>query len=515
LAPSNDIGAVLLTGASGYVGGRLLPRLEASGRRVRCLARRPEFLRPRVQSATEIVSGDVLDRDSLRRAMEGIEAAYYLVHSMSSADDFARQDRIAAENFAAAAKEAGVRRILYLGGLGSGRKLSSHLASRQEVGAILRGSGAPTAEFRASIVIGSGSLSFEMIRALVDKLPVMVTPRWVKARAQPIAIEDVIAYLLEGLEIDLPGSRVFEIGGSEAASYMDIMREYARQRSLRRVMIPVPVLTPRLSSLWLGLVTPVYARVGRKLVDSLRHDTVLTNDDALRTFRVRPMSLRQAIARALVNEDREFAQTRWSDALSSFDGRVSWGGQRFGSRIVDSRTVEVRCPPERAFRPIQRIGGDTGWYFGDWLWRLRGLLDLLAGGPGMRRGRKHAVNLSAGETLDFWRVEAFEPPRLLRLQAEMKVPGRAWLQFEVEDKPGGAAIRQTAIFDPKGFWGLVYWYGLYPFHALIFGGMLRRIGAAAGSAPAEPGGRGSQTKDAAEPTEALPPARFLSYGQKL
>ncbi len=486
---------ILLTGATGYVGGRLLRTLEQAGHSVRCLARRPEYLRPRVTSPTEVVAGDIRDPESLGRALQGIEAAYYLVHSMGSSAAFAEEDRRSALAFGSAAREAGVRRIVYLGGLGADEELSLHLESRQEVGRLLRASGVPTVEFRASIVIGSGSLSFEMIRALVDKLPVMVTPRWVRSLAQPIAIEDVIAYLVQAL--DRPeGGGVFEIGGPDRVSYLDLMKEYARQRGLRRLMIPVPVLTPSLSSLWLGLVTPLYARVGRKLIDSVRHATVVNNPAALRVFDVQPRGVREiveALERALGNEDREFAQTRWSDALS-WHGRKRGGGgvPRFGSRMIDSRSVDVPHPPPEAFRPIRRIGGRGGWYYGDWLWRLRGFLDLLVGGAGMRRGRRDPEHLVPGDTVDFWRVEAFEPDRLLRLVAEMKLPGRAWLQFEVDERDdGGSAVCQTAIFDPVGLSGRLYWYFLYPIHRAVFAGMLRgivrAIHGASGPAGAPPG----------------------------
>jgi len=330
-------------------------------------------------------------------------------------------------------------------------------------------------ELRASIVIGSGSLSFEMVRTLVELLPIMICPKWVLVLAQPIAIEDVLAYLLESIELPDGDSKIFEIGGPDQVSYGQIMREYARQRGLRRLMIPVPLLTPYLSSLWLGLVTPLYARVGRKLVESLKNPTVVSNNLADVAFTVRPRSLPDAIARALLNEDREFAATRWSDALSSSGKPKSWGGVRFRSRLVDSRTAEVDLPPESAFAPVRRIGGQTGWYYGNWLWQTRGLLDLLVGGVGVRRGRRDPVNIRVGDPLDFWRVEAFTPSRLLRLQAEMKVPGRAWLEFEVTGDGEGSTVRQTAIFDHVGLFGLVYWYTLYPLHQLIFAGMLRNL----------------------------------------
>lgn len=335
---------------------------------MRSLARRPEFLASRVAPTTEVVAGDVLDRSSLRRALKGVHVAYYLVHAMGSTGDFDVEDRLVAHNFAVSAKAAGVQRIIYLGGLGDSRvQLSPHLRSRQEVGEILRQHGPQIIEFRASIVIGSGSLSFEMIRALVERLPVMLTPRWVSMPAQPIAITDLQRYLLAALDIMGTEHKIFEIGGADQVSYGDIMREYARQRGLRRVMIPVPVLTPRLSSLWLGLVTPVYAHVGRKLIDSLRHPTVVQDQTALHTFEVKLLGLREAIALALRHEDEELKQTRWSDALSAAGTPRDWGGVRFGSRLVDSRVAYVKARPTSALVRIRRIGGSTGWYYGNWL----------------------------------------------------------------------------------------------------------------------------------------------------
>lgn len=475
-------GRILLTGATGYVGGRLLPLLEQAGHRVRCLARRPESLAGRVGAGTEIVSGDVLDRDSLDAAMQGVEVAYYLVHSMGATGSFEEADRAAARHFGDAARAAGVTRIIYLGGLGREQEsLSAHLRSRQEVGEILRQSGVPVLEFRASIVIGSGSLSFEMIRSLVERLPIMITPRWVKVPAQPIAIDDLLAYLLAALHLPDSACRIYEIGGADQVSYAEIMQEYARQRGYRRRMIAVPVLTPYLSSLWLGLVTPLYARIGRKLIESIVHSTTVEDDAALGVFPIRPMGIRQAVERALAYEDREFAATRWSDALSAAGEPRSWGGVQFGSRLVDSRTRTVALPPDQAFRPIERIGGATGYYAFNWLWQVRGFLDLLVGGVGTRRGRPSPDRLRVGDTLDFWRVEAFEPGRLLRLAAEMRLPGRAWLEFEVTPRVDGAGstIRQTASFDPVGLAGRLYWYGVWPLHGLVFRGMLRGIARAA------------------------------------
>ena len=357
---------ILVTGATGYIGGRLLKVLEAGGHQVRCLARKPEYLKSKVALSTEVVEGDVANKDSLQKALAGIDVAYYLVHSMASGEEFASRDREGAENFAVAAKECGVGRIIYLGGLGSDRELSKHLSSRQEVGECLRSTGITTIEFRASIIIGSGSLSFEMIRALVSKLPIMVTPRWTRTLSQPIAVEDVIEYLIAGLDVKCPESTVVEIGGADRVSYLDIMKEFSRQRNLRRLIVPVPILSTYISSLWLGLVTPVYAGIGRKLIDSVRNETVVTNDLAEKMFAIRPRGIRQAVERALKYEDQSFAQTRWSDALSSIPAQRPWGGIKFGSRLVDSRSITVNCTREHAFAPIRRIGGKTGWYFAKW-----------------------------------------------------------------------------------------------------------------------------------------------------
>jgi uncharacterized protein YbjT (DUF2867 family) len=494
---------VLLTGATGYVGGRLLRALEDRGDRVRCLVRNPEHLASRVASQTEVVAGDVVAGEGLAQALSGVETAYYLVHSMGSAGGFEEEDRRAARNFGAAAGTAGVGRIVYLGGLADeSRELSPHLRSRLEVGRLLRESGVAVIELRASIVIGSGSLSFEMIRALVEHLPVLVLPRWVSTPAQPIGIDDLLAYLLEAMSVKTTGRSVYEIGGADRMSYADLMREYARQRGLRRVMLPVPVLTPRLSSLWLGLVTPLYARIGRKLIDSIRHPTVVRNDAARRSFRVVPSDVRTAIARALENEDREFAETRWSDALSASGAAPpSFGGVRVGPRLVDSREVELPVPASSAFTPVRRIGGRTGWYRCGWLWQLRGFLDLLVGGAGMRRGRRDPDQAAVGDTIDCWRVAGFAPDRSLRLAAEMRLPGRAWLEFEVSPCEGGSRLRQTAVFQPSGLVGLAYWYGIYPLHALVFRGMLEGIAAAALAADSPSAPRPSPPRMAADRRE--------------
>jgi uncharacterized protein YbjT (DUF2867 family) len=425
---------------------------------------------------TEIVRGDVLDAASLEAALEGIHTAYYLVHSMDAAGRFVDLDRRAARMFAEAAAARRVRRIIYLGGLGDpADDLSQHLRSRQEVGRILGSTGVEVIELRASIVIGSGSLSFEMIRALVERLPVMITPRWVSVTAQPIAIDDLLDYLVAAL--DLPGGSggVIEIGGADTVSYGEIMREYARQRGLRRLLISVPALSPRLSSLWLGLVTPLYARVGRILIESIRHPTLVRDPSPAGRFPIRPRGVGEAIRMAIAFEEREFAETRWSDTLARAGVSRDRGDAQVGTRLVDSRTRRVGVGVARAFAPIRKIGGESGWYYGNWLWKLRGILDLLVGGIGMRRGRRDPQDLRVGDVIDFWRVERFVPDQLLCLAAEMKMPGRAWLEFEVIPDGTGSMIRQTAIFAPSGLFGLAYWYSLYPLHRVIFEGMLRRI----------------------------------------
>ena len=443
---------VLLTGATGYIGGRLLRRFEDGGRAVRCLVRQPGRLHTTAPT-TEIVQGDCLDEASLDRALVGVQCAYYLVHSMGRGSNFADVDRRAAENFARAAQRAGVRRIIYLGGLtDEASSLSAHLKSRVETGEILRASGVPVIEFRASVVIGAGSLSFEMIQALVERLPVMICPRWVDTLTQPIAIDDVLAYLEAAL--DAPGHMegIFEIGGPEVVSYGGMMRRFARLRGLHRLLLPVPVLTPHLSGLWLALVTPAQARVGRALVEGLKNSTVVRSTAARETFRIAPMPFNAAVVKAL----DEGAPARLKR---------------------DTRTVVVDVPPAQAFAPIRRIGGETGWYFGNVLWQARGWLDRWLGGVGMNRGRRDADACAVGDTIDGWTVEAFEPDRRLRLSADLKLPGRGWLEFEVTPLDDGqrSMIRQTATFDPRGWMGRAYWYAILPVHALIFRGLLRQV----------------------------------------
>jgi lipocalin/uncharacterized protein YbjT (DUF2867 family)/ligand-binding SRPBCC domain-containing protein len=443
---------ILLTGASGYVGSRLLRVLEEGGCAVRCFAREPSRVAPS-RATTAVVAGDCLDEASLVAAMDGVDQAYYLVHSMASGPGFAALDRRAASNFGRAAARAGVRRIIYLGGLGdSPESLSTHLKSRMATGEALGEAGVPVVEFRASIIVGAGSLSFEMIRALVERLPVMICPRWVDTRTQPIAIDDVLAYLRAALDLADGRGGVFEIGGPDAVSYGDMMREYAALRPLRRFFVSVPVLTPRLSGLWLGLVTPAQARVGRALVEGLRNPTVVRSPAARETFEIRAMPLRDAFKRAI--DENAAAHYKF-----------------------DKRAVTVDASPAEAFAPIRRIGGATGWYCADALWRLRGWLDRRVGGAGMPRLRRDPDDIVVGDVIDGWRVEAYEPDRLLRLSAGLKLPGRGWLEFHVDPLDAGARslISQTATFDPRGVAGRLYWYGVLPLHSLMFRGLLRRI----------------------------------------
>jgi len=467
---------VAITGATGYIGGRLLNHLDQRKYRLRCIARRPEFLADRLNSGIEVAPGDAGNLSSMLSALKDVHTAYYLIHSLGETGNFAQHEAAVAQNFAQAAEKCGIRRIIYLGGLGDpNQPLSSHLQSRQNVGRILRESGVQVIEFQASIVIGSGSISFEMIRALTERLPIMLIPKWVSMPAQPIATDDLLAYLAQALELDVEGNPIFQIGGTDVVSYGGLMREYARQRGLKRLMIPVPVLTPWLSSLWLTIFTPIYQRIGRKLVMSLRHPTVVTDESARRYFTVKTMSVRDAMALALRNEDREITETRWSDALSSADTHRDWGGVRFGNRIVESHSIRIPSKPRQVFEVLERIGGKTGWYYANWLWRLRGALDILVGGVGLRRRRRNPEKMIAGDVVDCWRVEKVMRDSVIRLTAEMKLPGRAWLEFELQEENGDTHLRQTTIFDPVGLLGLAYWYALYPLHKLIFKGMLKNI----------------------------------------
>jgi uncharacterized protein YbjT (DUF2867 family) len=467
---------VLVTGATGYVGGRLVPRLVAAGHAVICLARDPGRLGGRRWEKVAIRQGDVLDPASLPPVLHDVDVAYYLVHSMAEgARGFEQRDDRAAHNFGKAAREAGVQRLIYLGGLGAGQAdLSPHLASRQHVGDVLRASGVPVTEFRAAVVIGSGSVSFEMIRYLTERLPVMITPRWVTTRCQPIAIENLLDYLTDCLSESLSVGRTFEIGGPEVLTYGDMMRQYAAASHLKRWLIPVPVLTPRLSSYWVDLVTPIPAAYSHPLIEGLRSEVIVHDTSAQEIFGVDLTPYIAAVRQALDLTQSGEVETYWAEAQGSLRPGVNLKVTE--GMIVEQRRLSSTATPEDVFAAFAGVGGTRGWYYADWLWRLRGLLDRMVGGVGMRRGRRSPNDLRPGDALDFWRVEAVEAGHLVRLRAEMKTPGPAWLQFEAEPRSaGGTLLIQTAFFQPHGLTGLAYWYGLYPFHQLIFSGLSRAI----------------------------------------
>lgn len=476
---------ILVTGATGYVGGRLVPRLLAAGCRVRCLARDPSRLQGRAWlDHVELAQGDVLQPDTLPAAMQGVSVVYYLVHSLGGGSDFPERDRLAARHCAEAARRSGVKRIIYLGGLGSPEAdLSPHLRSRQETGAALREAGVPVTEFRAAVIVGSGSLSFEMIRYLTERLPVMICPKWVFTRIQPIAIRNVLDYLVAALGCPESIGRTVEIGGRDVLTYAGMMTGYARVRGLKRRLIAVPVLTPRLSSYWVHLVTPIPASIAQPLIKGLGNEVIVRKATALEMFpAIQCLDYETAVRLALEKMDTRRVESAWSDALTSSQGiRKPVALITSEGMIIERRQRKVAAPAEAVYRTFAGLGGDRGWLYMDWAWQLRGMVDRLFGGVGMRRGRRDPDRVRVGDSLDFWRVEQVEAGRLIRLRAEMKVPGRAWLEFEARADPdGGTLLGQTAFFEPKGLLGLIYWYGLYPVHRLIFTGLIQAIARQAG-----------------------------------
>ncbi|WP_432103983.1 SDR family oxidoreductase [Streptomyces sp. bgisy091] len=482
----------LVTGASGYIGGRLVPELLEAGHRVRCLARTPDKLRDHPWAGeAEVVKGDVTDSESLDAAMRDIDVAYYLVHALGSGPDFEKTDREAARVFGERAKAAGVGRIVYLGGLTppdvDERDLSPHLRSRAEVGRILLGSGVPTTALRAAVIIGSGSASFEMLRYLTERLPVMVTPSWVSTRIQPIAVRDVLRYLVGSAHMPAEVNRTFDIGGPDVMTYRDMMQKYAAVARLpHRLILPVPMLSPGLSSHWVGLVTPVPASIARPLAESLRYEVVCQEHDIAEHVPDgpgRPFPFATALSLALQRVREARVTTRWSSASTPgipsdpLPTDPDWAG---GSLYTDVRELDVDASPEALWRVIEGIGGDNGWYSFPLAWAVRGWMDRLTGGVGLRRGRRDAQRLRVGDSLDFWRVEEIERGRLLRLRAEMRMPGLGWLEmYAQEGEDGRSHYCQRAVFHPAGLLGHAYWWSVSPFHALIFGGMARNIARAA------------------------------------
>jgi uncharacterized protein YbjT (DUF2867 family) len=466
---------VLIVGASGYIGGRLAAVLQARGHDLVLMSRDPVSLAERFPAAT-VVAADLLRPSTLPHTVEGVEVAYYLAHSMGSGErGFAARDREAAANFGEAAANANVGRIIYLGGLGDEEDdLSPHLASRQQTGAELAAHGVPVTEFRAAVIIGSGSASFEILRHLTERLPLMITPRWVSTRCQPIGIRDVLDYLAAALEHpEVTG--VVEIGGPDVLSYGQMMQAYAHARGLRRAMLPVPVLSPRLSSYWVSLVSPVPASIARPLIEGLRNEVVVRDPGPASAFDLTPMSFAEALLRAIDRTDRHAVESTWFDSLGAPDRDELIPLSSREGMLLERRQEDVAASPERVFAEVERVGGRAGWPYANALWRVRGAADRVVGGVGMRLGRRSPTELRRGDALDFWRVEEIQRPRLLRLRAEMRVPGRAWLQYEVEPTPTGSRLIQTAFFEPKGLPGLAYWYGLYPAHGLIFRGMVKRL----------------------------------------
>jgi uncharacterized protein YbjT (DUF2867 family) len=472
---------VLVTGATGYVGGRLVPRLLEQGYAVRVLVRDPARLQGRQWiDQVEVFQGDVLKPETLNEALQGVSVAYYLIHSMMAGADFHQRDQQAAEAFATAARYGGARKIVYLGGLGDPEaELSNHLRSRQDTGIALRSSGVPVIEFRAGVIVGAGSASFEMIRYLTERVPIMISPRWVYTRTQPISIDNVLDYLVAAIELEQADDLVLEIGGPKILTYENMLRGYAATRGLIRFIIPVPVLTPRLSSYWVHWVTPIPAALARPLIEGLRNEVIVRNHHARELFpSIQLSSYEKAVEVALTSLHARDVESSWSDALASTLGDaqpVHLSIQE--GMIVERRALEVPASTPEVYRAFTKLGGDQGWLYANWAWRLRGVIDRLVGGVGFRRGRRDPNELRVGDALDFWRVEQLLPDEKMLLRAEMKVPGEAWLQYETHTHTAQTScLMQTAFFAPKGLFGLLYWTILYPIHAHIFSGLIKRVG---------------------------------------
>lgn len=466
---------VLLTGATGYIGRRLEKVLrEQEDVSLRLLVRNARKLTAKTRQHATVIEGDTFNQATLLQALAGVDTAYYLIHSMGTGQDFSRLDRESADNFLTACLQQGVRKIIYLGGLGLPESASAHLASRIETGKIL--SSHPdkicTIWFRAGVIIGSGSTSFEIVRHLVEKLPVMITPRWVKTLTQPIGIDDVIAYLSAALMLDPPENLVVDIG-APAMSFMDMLQQTARVMGLRRLIVPVPLLSPRLSSYWLTLITPVPYKIGAALVEGLKSETLVQNDHA-RTFfpQIQPASFQQAVRQAISELEQDLVVSRWCDSSPGAVCDINLQASPGESIFRDVRRVSFAgIPTEQVFASILSLGGEKGWFSYNFLWRLRGLLDKIVGGYGLNRGRRTTADLRIGDALDFWKVADLVPNKRLLLLAQMKLPGKAWLEFDLQQ----GTLVQTAHFIPHGLWGRLYWYAVLPFHSFVFPNLCAKI----------------------------------------
>jgi uncharacterized protein YbjT (DUF2867 family) len=476
---------VLVTGATGYVGGRLVRELLAHNYRVRVLVRDAHKLQDYPwRDQVEIIEGDATDTSALNIALSGIDLAYYMLHALMVSKDFEKLEEELAQKFGSIAKQNGVKRIVYLGGIASpDDNLSPHMSARAKTGEILRSSGVPTIELRAGVVIGSGSASFEMLRHLTERLPIMVTPKWLKNRIQPIAVRDVLRYLIGSATIDSSVNRDFDIGGPEVFTYMEMMQIFAEVAGLRRrIIIPLPVLTPRLASGWIGLVTPVPVTLAKRLVASLKHEVVARNDEIRKYVPDSPEGMtdfRKAVSLALTRIKELDVETRWSDSQTPgthsepLPTDPDWAG---GSLYVDLRQYLSDDKPEEVWKRVESIGGENGYSTATWAWELRGLMDRFVGGVGLRRGRRDPNQLREGEALDFWRVEEIDRPKLLRLRAEMKLPGLAWLEFKVsQHESGKTLVTQRALYHPRGLFGHIYWWMVLPMHGIVFPSMAKKM----------------------------------------
>lgn len=475
-----DTQHILLTGATGYVGGRLAPRLLEAGHTLRCLARDPERLRGRAWlDRVELAEGDALDTASLEAAMQGISTAYYLIHGLKGGKVDAARDLQAARNFARAAEATGVERIIYLGELvDPAAQLSPYLRSRRETGYALRQGRVPVTEFRAGMIIGSGSVLFEMLRYLAELQPVFICPAWFFSLAQPIGIRDVLNYLTAALDAPASAGKLVEIGGAERLTYADMLLAYSRLRGFKRLLIPTPVYAPRLSAYWVHMVTPVHWSAVLPLIEGLRAEALVQDETARSLFpQVQPLGFDDSVRLALETVERGEVETSWSDALVTTAGDLKpYEFKLESGMMMEQRRLLLDLEPDPVYRAFTGIGGARGWMYMDWAWEIRGWLDKLVGGVGLRRGRRDPDDLRPGEALDFWRVESLTPGRCMRLRAEMKVPGGAWLEFQAIPQEGGKTLlMQDAYFAPRGLFGYLYWYAMWPFHRFIFDGMIRAL----------------------------------------